>query len=175
MVLREIHQQRDGGRQLAISHRTRLRIDKDKLDLTLTSPQDGYLYIALAGSDNKSLYLLYPNALDADNAVKAGEAVKLPRKDWEIVAGGPAGTDTLLVMVTDSPRKLDTLKGETVGPFMQTLLDAQGKAQLQWLLTNSATAGSQECAGPERTRNLQVTRRCSDAFASALLKIEEVK
>jgi hypothetical protein len=175
-ILAEIHQQRDGARQLQVKlGKARLRIKRDKFELAITPKQDGYLYIALAGSDNKSLYLIYPNELDTDNYVHAGETLNLPKRDWEIKAGGPVGTDTLLVMVADSPRQLDDLKGETAGPFVKTLLDPQGKAQLQWLLSNSATADSTECSSSERLRNLVVTRKCSDAFASALVKIDEVK
>lgn len=175
MMLAEIHQQRDGARNLTVSGATRLRIERDKFDLSVTPQQDGYLYVALAGSDNQSLYLLYPNELDKENRARKGLTVRLPRNDWEITAGGPPGTNTLLVMLTDSPRDLSQLKGEAAGPFTRTLLDAQGRARLQWLLTNSATAGSAECGGAERLRNLVVTRKCSDAFASMLLKVEEVR
>lgn len=175
-ILAEIHQQRDGARTLEVkSTKTSLRIERDKLELTVSPGRDGYLYIALAGSDNKSLYLVYPNALDTDNRVRAGVPVQLPRQSWEIVAGGPVGTDTLLVMVSDSPRAIDGLAAQQEGPFMKTLLDAQGRARLQWFLTNSATSGGSECGSAERLRNLLVTRKCSDAFASALLRVEEVR
>jgi hypothetical protein len=109
-LLAELHAQRDGGRGVsAVSRQPQIKIGKDLLQLDITLPKNGHLYIALAGSDGKSLYLLYPIDLAKDNAVKAGQKVSLPSKGWEIAAGGPAGTETLLVMVTDAPRELSGL------------------------------------------------------------------
>lgn len=174
-ILQQIHAQRDGSRELQVkTTRQQLKIGRDKLELTVTAPQDGYLYIALAGSDGKSLYLLYPNKLDADNRIKAGQAVQLPRKTWQVDAGGPAGRDSLLVMVTDSPRQLRQLKTEAAGPFVQTLLDKQGRSLLQQVMASSANTGMAECSTAAPLRNLQVSKRCSDAFASALLQLQEV-
>lgn len=173
-VLDEIHQQRDA--RIGISAKAlkdKVRIGQDALALQLTSQVDGYLYIALAGSDNQSLYLLYPNDLARNNRVSAGQTLVLPDKDWQIYAGGPAGQDKLLVIVTESPRDLERLKGEKVGPFMQTLMDSDGRAQLQSLLTNSANAASAECQKTSNRRNLQITRRCTDSFGSAQVTITE--
>ncbi|MCW3480583.1 caspase family protein [Neisseriaceae bacterium JH1-16] len=172
-ILEQIHAQRDGGRVLKAELKSeQLKIGRDTLALSITAPQDGYLYIALAGSDNKSLYLLYPNKLDVNNVIKAGQTVQLPRKEWQVDAGGPAGRDSLLVMVTDSPRQLNQLKAESAGPFMQTLLDNQGRSLLQQVLATSANTRNAECTAT--LRNLQVSKRCSDAFASALLQLQEV-
>lgn len=174
-ILEQIHAQRDGSRELQVKMgHEQLKIGRDKLELSVTAPQDGYLYIALAGSDGKSLYLLYPNKLDGDNRIKAGQTVQLPRKTWQVDAGGPAGRDSLLVMVTDSPRQLKQLKGEAAGPFVQTLLDKQGRSLLQQVMASSANTGMTECSSATPLRNLQVSKRCSDAFASALLPLQEV-
>jgi hypothetical protein len=135
------------------------------LQLDITPAQNGHLYIALAGSDGKSLYLLYPNELAKDNRVRAGQRVSLPGPGWEVVAGGPAGTETLLVMVTDAPRDLSALGQEKAGPFMKTLLDADGRARLQWILANGTPAAG--CGKPGAAS-------CSDAFGAALLKVEAV-
>lgn len=174
-ILEQIHAQRDGSRELQVKTvREQLKIGRDKLELNVTSPQDGYLYIALAGSDGKSLYLLYPNKLDGDNRIKAGQTVQLPRKTWQVDAGGPVGRDSLLVMVTDSPRQLKQLKTEAAGPFVQTLLDRQGRSLLQQVMASSANTGMAECSSAVPLRNLQVSKRCSDAFASSLLQLQEV-
>lgn len=164
-MLAEVHQQRDGSRQLAVElPATRLRIG-DPLRLTVTPPREGYLYLALAGSDGQSLYLLYPNRLASDNRVRAGVPLTLPTAGWRMEAGGPPGVDTLLVMVTDSPRPLDSLGAEKVGPFMKTLLDPQGRARLQALLSQGQAGCTTSGAG---------AGRCTDAFASALVKLETV-
>lgn len=163
-ILAEVHGQRDGGRRLVATVRKPvLKIGSDTLEIDVTPARDGYLYVALAGSDGNSLYLLYPNTLARDNRVRAGARVALPGAGWDLVAGGPAGTETLLVMVTDAPRDLSTLGQEASGPFMKTLLDAQGRAQLQWILSNG-TPGP-DCGKPGRAP-------CSDAYGAALLTVQ---
>ncbi|MDO9092444.1 MAG: caspase family protein [Rubrivivax sp.] len=166
-ILAELHQQRDGSRRVVATVRQpQLKIGTDTLQLDITPARDGHLYVALAGSDGKSLYLLYPNDLAQDNRVRAGQRVSLPGPGWEVVAGGPVGTETLLVMVTDAPRDLAALGQEKSGPFMKTLLDADGRARLQWILANGTPA--QDCGKAGHAS-------CSDAFGAALLQVEAVK
>ena len=173
-LLGQVHAQRDAARPLSVTAQPSvMRILKDPLQLTVTSPRSGYVYVALAGSDNKSLYLLFPNGIDGDNRIEANQPVQLPRKGWRITAAGPKGLDTVLVMVTDSPRDLSALGGEAAGPFIKTFLTPQGNSQLQALLGNSANGDQQVCQQAGATRNLAVERECSDGFASALIQIEE--
>lgn len=173
-LLRQIHEQRDARRTLqATASPQVMRINQDQLRMSITSPRDGYLYIALAGSDGKSLYLLYPNSLDANNHVKANQKIDLPTARWRITAGGPEGVDTMLVMVTDSPRDLSRLQGDKVGPFLKTLMNTAGKSQLQWLLGTSENSDEKSCQIGGSRRNLNVSEACSDAFASSLLTVQE--
>ncbi|MGB4120170.1 MAG: caspase family protein [Burkholderiaceae bacterium] len=173
-LLVEMFQQRDATRVLSVEANQKiLKIDKDPLELTITSPTDGYLYVALAGSDQESLYLLFPNQIDANNQIKANVPVKLPRRSWRIVAGGPKGTDTVLVIVTDSPRDLSQLDGEDAGPFVMPLQTREGRSQLQALIGASGNADQQVCQTGGQTRNLQVQIVCSDAYAAKLIEFEE--
>lgn len=165
-ILAELHGQRDGSRGVVASVRQpRLRIGVDALQLEVTPAHDGHLYVALAGSDGQSLVLLYPNELAPDNRVRAGQRVSLPGPGWEIVAGGPPGPETLLVMVSDAPRDLGRLAREPAGPFVKSLLDEAGRARLQGVLGNGTpSAGCGRAGAPS----------CSDAFGSALLQVETV-
>ena len=173
-LLHQIHEQRDASRVLhATASPQVMRINQDQLRMSVTSPREGYLYIALAGSDGKSLYLLYPNTLDTHNKVKANQKIDLPTSRWRITAGGPAGVDTMLVMVTDSPRDLSRLQGDKVGPFLKTLMSTDGKSQLQWLLSTSENSDDKSCQVGGNLRNLKVSAACSDAFASSLLTVQE--
>lgn len=159
-VLVQLHEQRDSKRRVVVVPTSeRLHVGRDALDFAMTSSHPGHVYVAMLGSDQKSLYLLFPNALDQDNRIAAGQTLMLPRQAWRVVAGGPAGDNTLLVMVTDGPRDLAALGAQPAGPFAKALTDARGRARLQWLLGQR----TQACQGPG----------CSDAFGSALLKIEE--
>lgn len=166
-ILAELHAQRDGSRAVAAQARQpQLRIGRDLLQLDITPARDGHLYIALAGSDGKSLILLYPNALAQATAVKAGQTLTLPGPGWEVAAAGPAGTETLLVMVTDAPRDLSILGKAKAGPFMKTLLDPEGRSRLQAVLSNGTPSAG--CGKPGRPA-------CSDAFGATLVRVQSVE
>lgn len=175
-LLAQIHAQRNASRQLTATANPKvMRILQDPLHLRIQSPKAGYVYVALAGSDQKSLYLLYPNKLDGNNRIEANQTIELPKTGWRITAAGPKGINTVLVMVTDSPRDLSQLDGENVGPFVKTLLTTDGKSKLQRLLANSENQDQKACQIGGNKRNLQVSEACSDGFASALVEIQEVE
>jgi hypothetical protein len=174
-LLAQIHAQRDASRTLEVSaNPSVMRIQQDPLRLKIQSPRTGYLYIALAGSDQKSLYLLFPNSLDGNNMVQANQTIELPRANWRVTAGGPKGVNTVLVMVSDSPRDVSQLAGQKVGPFVKPLLSQAGKSQLNTLLGLSENSDQSVCQQGGRKRNLNVEQECSDGFASALIRVEEV-
>ena len=175
-LLAHIHAQRDATRVLTVSAQPSvMRIQQDPLRLNIQSPRSGYLYIALAGSDQKSLYLLFPNSLDGDNYVQANQTIELPRPGWRVTAGGPKGVNTVLVMVADSPRHVAQLAGQKAGPFVKPLLSLEGKSQLNTLLGQSENSDQLVCQQGGRSRNLTVEAVCSDAFGSALIRVEEVE
>jgi hypothetical protein len=160
-TLKDIEQQRNPKRQIEVKvNKPTLKIGKDLLDLSIKSKTDGYLYMVLLGSDASSYYLLYPNGLESDNFIKAGQTVKVPKPDWGIKAAGPEGTDRLLVMVSDSPRKLDTLKmakPTEKAPYTFALNDLGGRRTLINYLTGSGIDGK------------------SESFGAQLISIKEVK
>jgi hypothetical protein len=171
-ALRQMFNQRDAKRQVrVVLAKTQLKIGQDALDFAVQSDRGGYVYVALAGSDNKSLYLLFPNDLDQSNRIEAGQQLALPRPNWRAKAGGPAGTDNLLVLVTDGPRDLGSLAASKAGPFVTSLNDSEGRAKLGALMTTSSKSGAQECSSANRKGNAQ----CSDAYGAAMLSVEEVK
>jgi hypothetical protein len=146
-----MYNQRDAKRKLQVTvTREKMKIGKDTLEGAIVSERSGYLYVALAGSDNQSIYMLFPNELDQNNKVEAGKPLQFPRGNWSVKAAGPAGTDTLLVMVTDAPRNLSQLGASKVGPFLSSLNDTQGRAQLGALMG-------------------------TDAYGAALFTVEEIK
>lgn len=160
-TLKDIEQQRNPRRSIEVKvNKQTLKIGKDLLDLSIKSKTDGYLYLVLLGSDASSFYLLYPNGLESDNFIKAGQTVKVPKPDWGIKAAGPEGTDRLLVMVSDSPRKLDTLqmaKPTEKAPYTFALNDLGGRSALINYLTGSGIDGK------------------SESFGAQLISIKEVK
>jgi hypothetical protein len=158
-TLKDIVQQRNPKRVLDVKvSKPVIKIGTDSLDLSIKSSHDGYIYLILIGSDAKSFYVLYPNGLDINYAIKAGQTVRIPKPDWEVKASGPAGIDNLLVMVSDTPRKLNTLRmAEPTAnePFTYSLNDIGGRTALINFLT---TADGR-----------------SESFGAKLVAIKEVK
>ena len=150
-TLKDIVQQANPRRQVKVSlSKPALRIGKDSLDITVSSKHAGYVYLVMLGSDAKSFYILFPNGLDGNNAIEANKPLRLPRPDWQVQAAGPAGTDQLLVMVSDVPRKLDGLEiaaPSTAAPFTYALNSLPGRAALINFLTGSGVASGSESFG----------------------------
>jgi hypothetical protein len=165
--------QRDAKRKVQVSlSKDQLKIGQDALDFSVQSDRAGYIYVAMAGSDNKSLYLLFPNDLDQNNKIEAGQKVQLPRPNWRVKAGGPEGRDNLLIFVADSPRDLTSLSASKTGPFVTSLNDANGRAALGALMSTSATVTTQTCTSAATRRNNPL---CSDAYGAVMVTVDEVK
>jgi hypothetical protein len=160
-TLREIAAQSNPRRKVDVTlSRASLKIGGDPLALKLKSSHDGYVHLVLLGSDSKSFYVLFPNALDADNRIKANQTLSLPRPDWKLVAQGPAGTDQLLVLVSDTPRDLKALTAlppDSAAPFTFSLNDLPGRAALIDFFAGRGGTGM------------------SESFGAKLLPIREVK
>ncbi|MEY4712787.1 MAG: hypothetical protein RIS88_2237 [Pseudomonadota bacterium] len=150
-TLKEIEAQRNPKRRVDITmDKSELRIGKDPLNLKIKSARDGYVYLVLLGSDRKSFYILFPNGLDRDNAIRANVTMNLPRPDWKVVAQGPAGTDHMLVVVSDTPRDLSALTlspPDAKAPFTFALNDLPGRAALFDFFSGGGVTGSSESFG----------------------------
>lgn len=150
-TLKDIEQQRNPRRVVSVGlQKTSLKIGRDSLGLDIKSSHDGHVYLILLGSDAKSFYVLYPNGLDKDNAIKAGQTMRIPKPHWEVKAAGPVGTNHLLVMVADSPRRLSglTLSEPTANePFTYALNNLGGRSELIQFLTRDTQNGGSESFG----------------------------
>ena len=159
-TLRDVEQQKNPRRKLDVQlSKSRLQIGKDALELTIKSSHDGYVYLVLLGSDAQSFYVLFPNGLDKANRIKANQALRLPKPDWQVKAAGPAGTDQLLVIVSDTPRQMDSLtlaEPTSAAPFTYSLNNLQGRSALIRYLTGANTNAR------------------SESFGAKLLSIQEV-
>ena len=99
LTLKDIYSNRDDRRTVTLtSGKPAFRINQDDVDFTLTTSHAGHLYILMVGSDSKSFDMLFPNGLDSNNAVSAGQTLRLPRSNWMVKANGPAGKNHLLAM-----------------------------------------------------------------------------
>jgi caspase domain-containing protein/uncharacterized protein DUF4384 len=179
-TLNDIFNQRDDRWQVdATLASPELKIGSN-LSLSLRSARDGYVYVFYRGSQPDSLFLLFPNTLDAANAIKANQSLQLPRQDWSVTALGPKGTDYLMVMVTDTPRDFSALAlpAEYVsqsGPFEKIRPTAQAVARIGQAATLSAAAAQKECQSTAVKRDLGVARRCSNVFGATLVSLQETE
>jgi Caspase domain/Domain of unknown function (DUF4384) len=151
-----------------------LKIGSDTLDLKISSNRDGYVYIFYLGTGPDSFYLLFPNQLDTQNRISAGETLGLPAPSWTVSALGPSGTDHVLVMVTETPRDLGNyaLPREYVslsGPFGKIGSTAKAAGQLNEVATLSSGFKTPKC----RDLGIRARSECSNAFGAALIDIKE--
>ena len=169
-ALRELYDKRDVMRKVEVTAAPKLKIGKDAFDFTVRSGKQGFVYVLIAGADNKTLQLLFPNRIDSNNRIAPGHDLKLPRPNWPLQSAGPAGTNTLLVMVADGPRDLSALAGE--GPFITVPNDATGRAKLGEQMTRSSAAGNAMCKADAPSKGSPL---CSGAYGAAMATVEEVQ
>lgn len=171
-ALRQMFDQRNAKRGVTVTlNKPALVIGQDALEFKVKSDRAGYVYAALAGSDGKALYMLFPNDLDHNNRIEAGQTLSLPASNWRIRASGPPGTDHLLAIVADAPRDLTPLAGQKAGPFLMSLNDTQGRAQLGALMSTSKLVHSQACRTAQQAVGNPL---CSDAYGAAMVSVQEV-
>jgi hypothetical protein len=170
-----IFEGRDDKRLLELlASKTTLKINQDRLDFRIRSREAGFLYLLMAGSDGKTYDILFPNKLDPDNRIKAGETVELPRSNWRLLAGGPEGRNTVLAIVSNTPRDFSSLRGQSVGPFSVLEVNAIASKDIQLVSLSSPKAESQGC-GEVAKRNLVIAQECSNSYGAAKIEILEVK
>jgi len=150
-TLKDIEAQRNPRRKVDVTlSKPTMKIGKDALELTVRSSHDGHVYLVMLGSDAKSFYVLFPNGLDKENTVKANQPMRLPRPDWKLMAQGPAGTNQLLVVVSDTPRDITALKQlppTSAAPFTFSLNDLPGREALIDFFAGRGVTGSSETFG----------------------------
>ncbi|MGE5467096.1 MAG: DUF4384 domain-containing protein [Ignavibacteria bacterium] len=172
-ALNDIHNNRDDRRLVSMAAaRPTLRIGKDNLDVTVTTREAGYLYVLMVGSDGETFDLLFPNQIDRNNLVQAGETVRLPRPGWQLTAQGPKGKDVLLAIVADAPRDFAKAGLRPAGPF--SMVEAVAAKDIQLVTATSAQADRDECNTGRQTRNIAIQKSCSNAYGAALLTVEEI-
>jgi serine/threonine protein kinase len=141
-------------------------IGKDLLRFRVKSSESGFLYIFFGGTEKTHFQLLFPNQLDGKNRIEAGREVVLPRKEWEIVASGPAGTNHIVAVVSRRERDLSSaglVRSADAIPEFDLALAAQRWAQRQ-PGTPSPFVGKARCdAAP-----------CDESYGAKLMQILEV-
>jgi hypothetical protein len=103
-VLQELATSPAGGFEVfATPAKSSVRIGKDRLEFGVRASHAGFVYVYMLSSGGE-LFQMFPNQLDKRNQIKAGETLSLPRPSWPMEAGGPAGTDQFVVLVSEQER-----------------------------------------------------------------------
>lgn len=167
-VLQEIYRQRDPGAVVAVvPEKAKVRIAQDTLRFRINSAKPGYVYILMVGTDKDRFNLLFPNAIDADNGIAGDGELNLPRPGWAMTAGGPAGVDRFVVIVSENRRDFSAAGLRKVDPF------AEFPRQVAERIAREApSAGGSPFAG---TVVCPAGQKCSAAYGAALFAIEEIR
>ncbi len=148
-----------------ITDKSQIVIGKDKLLFQVKSSEPGYLYVYLAGTDQSHMYLLFPNALDKNNRIEANKLVALPRKGWQITAGGPAGVNHIVTVVSPVQRDLSKLGLNTKDAIPEFDM---ARAKAMWEAhqgPGSPYVGAALCEGKAP---------CDERYGASLVHVEEI-
>jgi hypothetical protein len=174
-TLTDVFNSRDDRRVVTLApSKPAFKIGVDDVSFTLNSTHAGFLYMLMVGSDGKTFDMLFPNQIDSNNAVQAGQPLRLPRAEWQIKAGGPPGKNYLLAIVAESQRDFTRIGMQPAGPFSMVVASPTSSKDIQLVSNTASASASSECAEPPAKRTLQVQRRCSNAYGAAMLTLEEV-
>jgi serine/threonine protein kinase len=139
-------------------------IGRDRLDFTVRASHAGYVYVHMVGSNRSNFWLLFPNSVDKDNYVKAGQTLALPRKGWRMGVEGPPGIDQFVAIVSDVPRDFQGA-GLVAGELFSEFPIARASAmQRSYTGATPLFAGAPVCTG---------IPTCSHAYGAGMFLIEE--
>ena len=147
----------------ATPRKAEVAIGKDKLAFDLRSKRDGYAYVYLLSSGGE-LFLLFPNLLDKYNKVTANTPVALPRASWPMNAGGPAGVNRFVVLVSQHERDFGASGVQNDGVFPQFSLPVLAARELARGSGPTPLAGQPVCPG---------ATPCTDVYGAGVFNITE--
>jgi serine/threonine protein kinase len=145
---------------------TTATIGKDYLQFKLNSNRAGYVYVFMVDPDGQYL-MLFPNGLDQNNRIAAGQTLTLPRTSWTMQAGNPPGPNHFLTLVSTTPRDFADAGPQPAAPFQAFPADAQHEAAARRSPRYSPFAGKPRCPAG--------TADCADQFGAATFTIDAVK
>jgi serine/threonine protein kinase len=143
-----------------------VQIGKDKLSFQVQSSKAGFVYVYLLSSAG-DLFLLFPNALDKRNRISAGETLNLPRASWAMDAGGPAGDNKFVALVSDHEIDLTESGVRVDGVFAQFSPSVLAALEASRPTDASPLLGKPICEG------IPVGGTCVHSYSATSFKITE--
>jgi hypothetical protein len=124
------------------------------------------LTLFYVGSDGKTVDVLFPNDLDSNDFIQPGSH-RFPRANWKLRAGGPAGTNHILALVSSAKKDFRKV-GSKYAAFTRAKANNLMGRNLNVIATGTDTA---ECK-----KNLDVVAAgCGTYGASQILQVREVQ
>lgn len=118
----------------------------DAITLDVVPAADGVLQmLAVDDTPDGQLVLIFPNGRDSNNRVKAGQALKLPRRSqWDIEARPPKGRSWMIAVLSAEPLKAPAAlkQGLKLKDAVQAFAERQ---PLRLLGVSDCTGGSAGC------------------------------
>ena len=126
--------QAQNGRGLSLTLVPDRVVTGQEVAIQVLAPQPGYLYLFQLGTDGQSINQIFPNALDPNNAIAAGETL-LPRQGWRFSARGPAGVGYVLAVLAQIPQDQASMQAklayghlDLMGPYQASLVTLTERA-----------------------------------------------
>lgn len=142
----------------------------DYLNLELVSDRSGYVTVMVVGSSGK-IYQIFPNEIDDDARITAGQPTPIPRPDkWKMPANPPAGDNWFLALVSEVPNRFQGL-GEPAGIFKA--MGNSGNSAKNIL--DRIIKPKSDCANNARDFTTEAINPCSTGYGAALIKITEME
>ena len=143
-------------------------INKGPLHFKIRSAKPGYVYILAVGTNNLDFILFFPNSRDQNNRIVANQQIELPRKEWEMIAGGPPGTNHFIAIVSDEPRDFRSIGLQENGIFGTFSPDQTNELYRSYKGAAPFFAGETICATDS-------IKTCSESYGAVLFSIEEIE
>jgi hypothetical protein len=170
-LLSTIHRNADQKQTVSLrSLKSAYRVGQDYLELEVKSSKGGYLTLLSVGSSGR-IFQLFPNALDDKNRIEANSTLRLPRPEWRVPAGGPAGKNRFLAVVSSTPNLFANLGVPVAGRFKAIDgTNANAKDIIERLISPAA-----ECkASSVRDFDSPELSPCASSYGAGLVDVMEV-
>jgi hypothetical protein len=97
-----------------VNHPNRVYRHGDEMQVSVASEKAGYLYLIYCDAEGK-VYSLFPNQVDQDNQIPAGQPIHVPGPDpkFRLRIGPPFGQEVLKAIVSLAPLGQDQVKALT--------------------------------------------------------------
>lgn len=153
----------DPARKVTVEVKNRRLTIGQRIGFSISATRAGYVYVEMVGSQRADFNMVFPNGRDHDNRILPGQTLEIPRKNWPIVAQGPAGTDHFVVIVSDAPRDFRAAGLAESDSFGEFPIARAAQLQRNYRGDGALFAGTPSCQGGA----------CPAAYGAASFVIDE--